>query len=124
MYDSERSFSIDLMRYSNDAIIGTMDFLMINLIAYGKENDYKNFDIGMAPLANVGTSKYSFISEKIAAQICIHGQSFYSFTGLRSFKEKYTKQWVPKYLAYRKKSSLPFTMIQIIYLCHRKVKAS
>ncbi|GAB6168420.1 bifunctional lysylphosphatidylglycerol flippase/synthetase MprF [Clostridium carnis] len=124
MYDEGKSFSIDLMRYSNDAIIGTMDFLMLNLISYGKENQFKNFDIGMAPLANVGTSKYSFVSERIAAQICVYGQSFYSFTGLRSFKEKYTKQWTPKYLAYRKKTSLPFTMMQVIAVCNKNIKVN
>lgn len=121
MYDNERSLSIDLMRYSNDAIVGTMDFMILNIIEYGKQEGYKNFNIGMAPLANVGTSRYSFVSERIAAQLSIYGQNFYSFIGIRNFKEKYTKQWVPKYLAYRRNSSLPFTMLQVILLCSKKL---
>lgn len=121
MYDNKRSLSIDLMRYSNDSLVGIMDFMFLNIIEYGKANGYKNFNIGMAPLSNVGTSKFSFVSERIAAQLSVYGQNFYSFVGIRNFKEKYTKQWIPKYLAYRRNSSLPFTMLQVILVCNRKL---
>lgn len=121
MYDND-SFSIDLMRFSKNACRGIMDFMFVNLINYGSKNKFKFFNIGMAPLSNVGTSKYSFLSEKIASQVYSHGQHFYSFQGLRSFKEKYATTWEPKYLAYRKRSSLLFTMMQVTLLISRKIK--
>lgn len=76
----------------------------------------------MAPLSNVGASRFSFLSEKIASQIFLHGQLFYHFKGLKRFKEKYADYWEPKYLAYRKKSSLPITMLQVTMMISKKKK--
>ncbi len=42
----------------------------------------------MAPLANVGQSRKSFIQERIAALIYEFGSEIYSFQGLREYKEK------------------------------------
>jgi phosphatidylglycerol lysyltransferase len=74
----------------------------------------------MSPLSNVGQSKYSFLIEKVAAQIFLHGQYFYHFKGLKNFKVKYADFWESKYVAYRKKSSLTFTMVQIMLLIRNK----
>lgn len=51
--------TIDLMRHSPEkAPGGTMDFLFINLFQYMRdEMGIEYFDLGMAPLANVGTSR-------------------------------------------------------------------
>ena len=94
------------MRFTPGAPSGTMDFIFLSLFEWAKEEGYRTFNMGMSPLSNVGLSKFSFLSEKIAAQIFLHGQFFYHFKGLRNFKDKYADSWEPKYLAYRKKSSL------------------
>ncbi|MEG1312593.1 MAG: bifunctional lysylphosphatidylglycerol flippase/synthetase MprF [Romboutsia sp.] len=116
MYDDNYTLSIDLMRFSNDTCNGIMDFIFVNLFKWAKENGYSKFNMGLAPLSNVGTSKYSFLSEKIAAQVYSYGQHFYSFQGLKKFKEKYCDSWDSRYMAYKKKTSLVFTMIQVILL--------
>lgn len=120
VYDDFQTISVDLMRFKPDASPGTIDFLFLSLIDWAKEQGYNRFNMGMAPLANVGLSRFSFLSEKIAAQIFLHGHFIYHFQGLRKFKEKYTNIWEPKYLAYRRKSSLPFTMAQITLLISKK----
>ncbi|WP_233505419.1 bifunctional lysylphosphatidylglycerol flippase/synthetase MprF [Sporosarcina sp. BI001-red] len=122
MYDNGERISIDLMRYNPDAPSGTMDFIFLSLFEWAKEEGYHVFNIGMSPLSNVGKSRYSFLSEKIAAQIFLHGQYFYHFQGLKNFKQKYADSWEAKYVAYRKKSSLPFTIAQITLLIGRKGK--
>ncbi|MFP7299974.1 phosphatidylglycerol lysyltransferase domain-containing protein [Neobacillus niacini] len=63
-------------------------------------------------------SKYAFVSEKIAAQIYLHGNERNQFHGTRETKEEYPNKWMPKYLGYRRKStfSLPLTMTQITLL--------
>ena len=116
VYDQDQTISVDLMRFIPSSPSGTMDFIFLSLFEWAKEKGYTQFNLGMAPLSNVGLSKYSFFSEKVAAQIYLHGQVFYHFQGLRKFKEKYHVSWVPKYLAYRKKSSLPITMAQVTIL--------
>jgi phosphatidylglycerol lysyltransferase len=108
------------MRFKLDSPPGMLDFLFLSIFDWANEQGYERFNIGMAPLSNVGLSRFSFLSEKIAAQIFLHGHFFYQFQGLRKFKDKYTNIWEPKYLAYRRKSSLPFTMAQITLLISKK----
>lgn len=81
--------SIDLMRSSADAPSGIMDEVFIHLFELAKDRGFKYFNMGMAPLANVGTSSYSFIEEKIAHLVYEYGYRFYGFQGLRSYKNKY-----------------------------------
>ncbi|MDN6714820.1 MAG: hypothetical protein L0L56_00115, partial [Lacticaseibacillus paracasei] len=39
----------------------------------------------------------------------------------RSYKNKYVTEWVPKYVAYRKRTSLLFTLLQIMMVVNQKV---
>ncbi len=120
VYDDFQTISVDLMRFKPEVQSGVVDFLFLCLFDWAKKQGYERFNMGMAPLANVGLSKFSFLSEKIAAQIFLHGHFIYHFQGLRKFKEKYTNSWEPKYLAYRRRSSLPFIMAQITLLISKK----
>ncbi|MDP4170237.1 MAG: bifunctional lysylphosphatidylglycerol flippase/synthetase MprF [Bacillota bacterium] len=120
IYDAGKTMSVDLMRFRPDAAPETIDFIFLSLFELAEKNGYKRFSMGMAPLVNVGLSRFSFLSERIAAQIFLHGHFIYQFQGLRNFKMKFTDLWEPKYLAYRKKSSLPFTMAQITLLISKK----
>ena len=113
--------SIDLMRSSADAPSGIMDEVFIHLFELAKDRGFKYFNMGMAPLANVGTSSYSFIEEKIAHLVYEYGYRFYGFQELRSYKNKYVTEWVPKYVAYRKRTSLLFTLLQIMMVVNQKV---
>ncbi|MPQ44551.1 bifunctional lysylphosphatidylglycerol flippase/synthetase MprF [Clostridium tarantellae] len=119
MYDKDKSFSVDLMRFTKNSPTGLMDFIFINLIEQGKVKGFKTFNMGMAPLANVGVSKYAFLSERLALQLYENGQFLYSFKGLRKFKEKYTDKWEDRYIAYRRSTSLPIIMLQAALLCSR-----
>ncbi|TDL76808.1 lysylphosphatidylglycerol synthetase family protein [Rhodococcus qingshengii] len=89
-----------------------------DMLPYLHGNGYTFFKLGGR------VSKYAFVSEKIAAQIYLHGNELSQFQGLRKFKEEYTNKWESKYLGYRRKStfSLPLTMTQITLLIskHRR----
>ncbi|MCP8852058.1 bifunctional lysylphosphatidylglycerol flippase/synthetase MprF [Latilactobacillus sakei] len=113
--------SIDLMRHRKDAPSGIMDEVFISLFEHNKAEGYEYFNLGMAPLANVGTSEFSFIEEKIAHLIYEYGYHFYGFQGLRTYKKKYTTKWIPKYIAYQKRTSIIFTMLQILLVVNQKV---
>jgi phosphatidylglycerol lysyltransferase len=122
VYDDHATISVDLMRFRKSSPKGTSDYLLLRLVDWAKEKGYVRFNLGMAPLANVGLSKYSFLSEKIAAQIFLNGNQLYQFKGLKQFKERYTNKWEARYLGYRRKSkfSLPLTMAQITLLISKK----
>lgn len=111
--------SIDLMRASRTAPSGMMDGLFVYLFETCRQQGYASFNLGMAPLANVGVSQFSFIEERVAHLIYEYGSNFYSFQGLRAYKEKYVTTWQPKYLAYRRRESLVFTMLQLMQVINR-----
>ena len=87
-----------------------------DMLPYLHGNGYTFFKLGGR------VSKYAFVSEKIAAQIYLHGNELNQFQGLRKFKEEYTNKWDSKYLGYRRKStfSLPLTMTQITLLLSKR----
>lgn len=112
--------SIDLMRESPHAPSGIMDGLFVFLFDLCRDEGYQTFNLGMAPLSNVGLSEFSFIEERLAHLIYEYGSSIYSFQGLRAYKEKYVTTWQPKYLAYRRRASLVFTMLQLVLAINRR----
>ncbi|WP_281281397.1 bifunctional lysylphosphatidylglycerol flippase/synthetase MprF [Pseudalkalibacillus caeni] len=118
VYDNGESLSIDLMRHTSDTPNGTMDMLFLSILQHARDKGYRWFYLGMAPLSNVGQSRYSFVSEKIAALIYKHGNFVYQFKGIRKYKEKFRGRWEPKYLAYR--NNLPMTMLQLSLLISKK----
>jgi phosphatidylglycerol lysyltransferase len=120
VYDDQLTSSVDLMRILPNAPTGTTDFLFLSLLSLAKENGYQRFNMGMTPLTNAGLSRFSFLSERIAAQIFLHSHFIYNNVRLDRLSENQTRIWEPKFLAYRRKSSLPFTMMQISLLISKK----
>ncbi|MDN7146454.1 bifunctional lysylphosphatidylglycerol flippase/synthetase MprF [Liquorilactobacillus mali] len=118
----KRVLSIDLMRHKKDAPSGIMDKIFISLFEYGREEHYEYFNLGMAPLANVGKSSYSFIEERAAHLIYEYGYRIYGFQGLRAYKEKYVTNWYPKYTAYRRRSSVMVTMAEVASVVNQSPK--
>ncbi|MHC9536625.1 bifunctional lysylphosphatidylglycerol flippase/synthetase MprF [Dellaglioa sp. BT-FLS60] len=118
---NHRVLSIDLMRYSREmAPSGIMDKIFISLFQQATEEGYELFDMGMAPLSNVGESKFSFVEEKIAHMIYKYGYRFYGFQGLKQYKDKYVTEWHSKYISFRKRSSIAFTLLQILTVVNQK----
>ena len=114
--------SVDLMHYSPDSPSGIMDATFIHLFRWAKEKGYHYFNIGIAPLSNVGYAQQAFLSERIAATIVNNIRYIYSFKGLRKFKNKYHPIWEGKYLAYRKNRPLPGTMLIVAHLIRHSHK--
>jgi phosphatidylglycerol lysyltransferase len=90
--------SIDLMRYSNDAPHGIMDFIFCEIIFWGKKKGYKWFNLGMVPLAGLEPEKIESLWGNIGTFVYRHGEHFYNFKGLRNYKDKFDPVWQPKYL--------------------------
>ncbi|MGL4697292.1 bifunctional lysylphosphatidylglycerol flippase/synthetase MprF [Enterococcus larvae] len=108
--------TIDLMRYKQEAPPGVMDFLFISIFNRMKEEGITYFNMGMAPLSNVGTSRKSFIQERFAFLVYKFGSTFYSFQGLRAYKNKYASSWVPRYTLYSRDSSIIYVMIALLII--------
>ncbi len=91
--------SIDLMRYDERAPKGVMDYLFVELMLWGAANGYQWFSLGMAPLSGMEQHALAPLWHKLGHLIFTHGETFYNFEGLRSYKEKFDPVWSPRYLA-------------------------
>jgi phosphatidylglycerol lysyltransferase len=91
--------SVDLMRHVDDMPYGTMDFLFVHLMMWGKDQGYRWFTLGIAPLAGIEARRMAPIWARAGAFLYRHGDSFYGFEGLRAYKEKFSPVWEPRYIA-------------------------
>jgi len=123
-YDNNNSASIDLMRFKKNVPSNTMTFLILNLLLKFKEDNYKLFNLGMAPLSNVGITQNAHIQERMAHLVFKYGKHFYSFDGLRKYKNKFDPRWEARYLIYEDFTLLPSSLIEVTWLIHSKKKKS
>ena len=94
-----RELSVDLMRHLPDAPRGSMEFLFVQMMMWGREQGFEWFNIGMAPLSGVEDHPLSPLWNRLASFAFRHGEHFYNFQGLRQYKEKFDPVWSPRYLA-------------------------
>ncbi|NGM82152.1 bifunctional lysylphosphatidylglycerol flippase/synthetase MprF [Paenibacillus sp. 7124] len=121
-YDGGVTVSIDLMRHRLKSPNGTMDFLFISLLEWAKAEGYGRFNLGNAPLSSVGRNPGSLREEKIAHLVFKRGGHWYGFLGLRRYKEKFSPEWEPRYLAYPVSLSLPVLTLDLVRLVSRQPK--
>ena len=99
MTPDKSEVSLDLMRHIDVGVNGLMDFLFAEMMLWGGAQGYQYFSLGLAPLSGLEAHKLAPLMSKIGAMIFKHGGRFYSFAGLRAFKEKFNPEWHPVYLA-------------------------
>ncbi|MCR2806884.1 phosphatidylglycerol lysyltransferase domain-containing protein [Paenibacillus soyae] len=89
----DAQLTVDLMRYSDDCPQGTMDYLILSLCLWAKEQGFGHCSLGMAPLAN--------INDMLAARLLYkYGNRLYNFKGLYEFKNKFEPNWEDTYLVF------------------------
>ncbi len=106
-------FSIDLMRYADDAPKDVMDFLFVELIAWGQAEGYQAFDFGMAPLAGLDDRPLAPIMSRVGRLLFERGEDIYNFQGVRRYKDKYDPLWSPRYIAAARKWAIPILMADV-----------
>ncbi|HDH53644.1 MAG TPA: bifunctional lysylphosphatidylglycerol flippase/synthetase MprF, partial [Nitrospirae bacterium] len=119
IWAGKKELSIDLMRYLPDTPHGIMDYLFIHLILRGKQEGYKWFNLGMAPLSGLEDHALAPLRSKLGAFVFRHSEHFYNCQGLRRYKDKFNPEWKPKYLAYPGGFSLPRILVNITSLISR-----
>ena len=97
--DTKQEASVDLMRFAPAAPKGAMDYLFVSLLTRLRAEGYRDFNLGMAPLAGLSRREISPVWDRVANTFYEHGERFYNFKGLRAFKSKFHPEWQPRYLA-------------------------
>jgi phosphatidylglycerol lysyltransferase len=108
--------SVDLMRYSDEAPKGVMDFLFVELMLWGKARGFKWFNLGMAPLAGLEDRRLAPAWHKFGRLVYRWGEDFYNFEGLKRYKEKFLPEWRPRYLAAPGGLALPRILLDVTSL--------
>jgi len=107
------AFSIDLMRYADDAPKDVMDFLFVELIAWGSAEGYEAFEFGMAPLAGLDDRPLAPIMSRVGRLLFERGEDIYNFRGVRRYKDKYDPLWTSRYVAAARKWAIPILMADL-----------
>jgi Uncharacterized conserved protein len=88
----------DLVRMSDDAPNGVIDYLLVNLFTHFKEKGIRYVNLGLVPLA--GIEKAENITERVLKFAYENIKNFNHYRGLREYKEKFCPEWSNKYIAY------------------------
>lgn len=107
------AFSIDLMRYADDAPKDVMDFLFVELLHWGREQGYVAFEFGMAPLAGLEDRPLAPIMSRVGRLMFERGEEIYNFRGVHRFKDKYDPVWQPRYMAAPNKWAIPMLLADV-----------
>jgi phosphatidylglycerol lysyltransferase len=104
------------MRYQPDAPSGVMEFLFIELMLWGKEQGYRWFNLGMAPLSGLENRALSPAWHRLGSLLFQFGETVYGFQGLRQYKEKFDPVWRAKYRATAGGFALPQVLSDVVRL--------
>jgi phosphatidylglycerol lysyltransferase len=86
---------------------------------WGKQQGYQWFNLGMAPLSGIENRPLAPLWNRAVNLAFHYGDHFYSFEGLRAYKEKFDPVWSPKYLASPGGLALPRILADITTLISR-----
>jgi phosphatidylglycerol lysyltransferase len=92
--------SPDLMRHRADGPPGVMDALFGHVMLWGRDQGYRWFNFGMAPLSGIEGIRRADLWSRLSGFVYRHGEPLYNFHGLRAYKEKFNPAWSPRYLVY------------------------
>jgi phosphatidylglycerol lysyltransferase len=121
----KEELSVDLMRHREAVPYGAMDYLFLKLMLWGKEQGYKDFNFGMAPLSGIEKHQASPLWNRVATLVFEHGEPFYNFQGLRRYKDKFHPEWRPRYIAAPVGAAVfPQVITSIATLVNRGIKGA
>ena len=107
------SFSMDLMRYADDAPKNVMDFLFVELLLWGQAQGFGAFEFGVAPLAGLTGRPLAPVMSRLGRFVFEKGEEFYNFQGVRRYKDKYDPVWQPRYIAAPHKWTIPILLADV-----------
>jgi phosphatidylglycerol lysyltransferase len=114
--------SVDLMRQLPGTHGGLMDFLFVRLLQWAREQGYRWFNLGMAPLSGLPSHDLAPAWNRFGRLVFGHGEHFYNFRGIRQYKDKFHPHWEPRYLAIPASHQLPVVLMNIAALIAGGVK--
>jgi len=113
---SDGDACIDLMRHLPGIHQHTMVLLLVRIIEHMKAAGFKTLNLGMAPLAGLSIHNKAPLWNHIGERIFMHGGRFYNFRGVQLFKDKFSPDWQPRYLAVSGRGMPVISMLDVTML--------
>lgn len=89
----------DILRYRPNVAEGIVDFMLIETLLWAKNQQFKWFNMGMAPLSGMDDHDFSPGWNKMANFVYSYGENIYGFKKVRDYKSRFNPEWEPKFLA-------------------------
>lgn len=99
-------WALDLMRRSEQACPGVMEYLLVHAIEHVKAQGAEMVSLGLAPLSNVNSSEQTLFGKKLDSLLQRTGQPGKQ-QALYAFKKKFQPGWESRYLVYSSTLTLP-----------------
>lgn len=114
--------SLDLMRHDPQGPKFAMDALFGHIMLWGRDQGFHWFSLGAAPLSGLEEHRLASLWNRVGGFVRDHGERFYHFEGLRSFKEKFDPVWTPEYLACPRGLAVPQVLYEVSTLISKGVR--
>lgn len=118
----KKELSLDLMRYNPDGKNFVMDALFAEMMLWGSEQGFHWFSLGAAPFSGLENHRLASFWNRVGGFVYEHGEHFYNFEGLRSFKQKFDPVWSPNYLASPGGLAVPRVLYEVNVLVSGGIK--
>lgn len=115
--------SFDLLRNSAKAGDGVIDYLLIEMMLWGKAQGYDWFSLGMAPLSGMENHQHTDRWNRVADWVYTYGENFYNFKEVRTYREKFNPVWEPRFLAVPGGWALPRVLADLTNLISGGIKS-
>lgn len=106
----------DMIRYDADNAERIMDFLLVELMQWGRDQGYAWISLGMSPLVGLQDRPYAEFWNRMGTFLFDHGGHFADFESLRRYKERFGPMWSGRYLAAPGGLSLGRTLLDVAAL--------
>jgi len=106
--------TIDLMRHRRDAPDGIMDSLFVRLFERQRQQGFKRFSLGLAPLSGFHEGEEAGAEERAVQYFLQRSNFIFSYTGLTDYKAKFATHWEPRYAVYRNVLDLPRLAVALV----------
>ncbi|MEW1959027.1 bifunctional lysylphosphatidylglycerol flippase/synthetase MprF [Kineococcus sp. NPDC059986] len=112
-----RDVQVDLMRRLPDGPRTVMTYLFVECILWAQERGCATFNLGMAPLAGLRAEEGpTSVWDLLGHLVWTHGERFYNFQGLRTFKQGFAPRWQACYVASPGGPALTSAMVDVVTL--------
>lgn len=105
--------AIDLLRFGPEAPPGVLDYLLIEVMLWGRIQGYRWIDLGLAPLADLERDPLAPAWQDRGNFVFPHGEHFARAGLLRPYLARFGPLWEPRYLLSHGGLSLPRVLAEV-----------